>query len=313
MEKAYTGLTSSSSVPVSTVESYVTGDPQHNQKITMVFIGWQLTGGAAIEEPGRTSTTVYKFTSSASVTAGYAPEDSTPPPTTEPGTPTTTPIPTPDITPDPPVYSLFVQYTDSNGTPQTQTHSSLTQSSVVSVSTVQSFITGDPAHGVTINMVFTSWQLSGGATVANPGSTSTTVSNFTGNASVTAAYTPDNSTPPPTPGPTDPPTTPIPTPDVTSIPNTEPPPPPPTAEPTFRRTVSWLDSTGNSHSDTYTGLTYSSSISISTTPSFLAGTTTMNFKGWNGGPCAQIDSPGSSGTMVRNFTCDCSIGASYGQ
>ncbi|MBN1410296.1 MAG: hypothetical protein JW969_05590 [Spirochaetales bacterium] len=306
--ESHPGLVTSSSVHINTTQYFYEGDPSH-QTVKLVFNGWFVTGGATVANPQFISTEVSNFTSNATVTALYLPEGMSPPatvtPTTTPeitptDTPTSTPTFTPTQTPTPqPRYTLFVQYVDANGTLQTSTHADLLGSSVVGITTAPYYYVGDPSHQ-TVKLVFCGWLLTGGATVANPQSVSTDVSNYTSNATVTAQYLQETITLPPT-------STPQNTPTPTNSPS-----PTHTKPPTFTCIVYRVDPSGTWRTDSYPGLSYSSSINISTASSFQAGPAVMmQFSRWQGSSGVKIDNTLSTFTTVRNFTGNCSVAAIY--
>jgi hypothetical protein len=182
---------------------------------------------------------------------------------------------------------------------------------------------------------FARWeQLEGYSWIVNPDICDTYATEFINDCTIVADYSmfltpspspitttpPDTDTPTPnTPTPT--PNTPTPTPNTpTPTPNTPTPTPTPnTPTPTpgpFTCSVTYLNDDGESVTDTYTNLFYSSSINISAPCSIVMGNppygTTLEFVQWHSNGNATISSPAScGGASVTNFIGNTNIGASY--
>ncbi|MBN1412327.1 MAG: hypothetical protein JW969_15885 [Spirochaetales bacterium] len=188
-ETIYRDLTYDSTVNISAPSTLLIGNP--NNPTLMNFRQWQLSGGAMIDNPGSCSTTVRHFTSNATVTTNYVPATVTIPPTATPTnslaptiTQTPTPFPTPTHTQPPPVfYTMSVTYVSASGSSVTETYGNLTASSVINISAPPQVQVG-PYQTI----YFKRWYVSGTATIANVNSSSTTVTNFGSNVTVSASY-----------------------------------------------------------------------------------------------------------------------------
>jgi hypothetical protein len=177
-------------VDISTTPSYFSGAQGHG--VTLNFIRWNSSGNVTIDNSSYTSTKVRNITGNGNVTALYAPDTVTIPPTATPTwtpTPTkgnNTPTPTPSPTPTTKKYTFSVTYVGSDGSSRTDTYTNLSSTSVVSVSAPSSITFGVPPNGQTIT--FVQWYVSGSCTVGNTVSSYTSVTNFSSNASMSASY-----------------------------------------------------------------------------------------------------------------------------
>ncbi|MBN1697168.1 MAG: hypothetical protein JW881_06625 [Spirochaetales bacterium] len=236
--KTESGLTESSTVSISTAASYTSG----GSKFT--FTSWELSGNAVIVSPNAANTTVRNITSDSTVTAKYKKE-----------TTATT-------------YTLSVIHTGLNGQQGTIRHTNLTESSIVSVSTAESYTASDGTK-----WKFVRWNISGSVSLDNASAWATTARNIKADSTLTAEYTA-----------------------------------------TYRLDVTSLDSSGTSHTVTYTDLTNTSVISISTVSSFEApgsGGHRIYFVQWWLSGNAVIDSVTSTSTSVRNFKGNASVSVQY--
>jgi hypothetical protein len=184
------------------------------------FIRWAENGGnATIPEEKKNPTIATQFTGDCTVNAVYQETAPTATPTTTPGgtspftpaptntptntptktptntptnsptsTPTKTKTPTPTNSPTPtpePLYTVSVTHLTPEGNSATDTFANKKSTDSISITTPSSVTFGVPPNGQTI--YFRYWQ-STNCTVANVNSASSSVSNFTGNATVYPYY-----------------------------------------------------------------------------------------------------------------------------
>ncbi|MBN1697045.1 MAG: hypothetical protein JW881_06000, partial [Spirochaetales bacterium] len=142
------------------------------------------------------------------------PTATTPPGVTEPPGSTSPPLTNPPEVPTdapPEDYTLTVRLMNSSGNYESNYYGHLTSGSIVYINAPPSILIS--SGGVTLELVFMGWEISGNATVDEVNATSTVVRDFRGNVTVTAVYdhsyvpTIAPSEPPPTPtsAPTNPP------------------------------------------------------------------------------------------------------------
>ncbi|MBN2441474.1 MAG: hypothetical protein JXJ04_09005, partial [Spirochaetales bacterium] len=272
----HNNITENSSV---NIEAPQTIPLSEEPSLEQYFKEWVISGNAVIKNPYSAATSVTSFKSDVTISATYYT-----------GTPEPTQIVTATPSP-PPSWTLTVNYKDSNGNDLISVYNNLNDTSSISIHSANTIPIGDGVHYDDI-LYFNRWQFnSGTATIDNIFSYMTTIRNFSGNVRITAVYS----------TPTSPPTS----------------PPTPSPEPTYQLTVEYYDPEGDVIRITHDKLTASSTVFISTAETIKIGDGVyyIDYLSFNTWVCAtgnaDIDYPTSTSTIVRNFTGNTTVTATY--
>jgi outer membrane lipoprotein SlyB len=245
----YDELRSTSQVGIYTPGRVEVRDGNGTLQATHTFTNWSWTGPVSLADPNNSATTATGFTGNASVTANYS------------------------VTYPPRVYySVSINYRASDGSYCTEGIYPVEERNVVSLnSPAQIAVNGQPYH-------FTSWSLSGTATIANTGSASTTVTGFKSNVTITAQYVSD-------------------------------------AGFTVRVGAMRFNSDGSSYYDysIYENIPAGGELSINATDVFypVSPNPMLYFDYWSWTGNAAIDNPGSSSVTLRNIQSDVTVTPYY--